>query len=899
MKTLLADKYSIHPMGRHLILALTLGMAVGTIHLFHELQHQYQQADDLAGQVASIINNTATTAVQAQSKSSVHSILARLLEIPYITTVSLSTGNEALLLERGIEQIPAKLFWPLNLWYSPQKHYEFPLTSAPTTQGDSYLRLVIDSAEVLKPVLNDATAIFLKSAVLFSAVFLVLIYGLQRLLMRPLNKLSQQLAAVDPQHPKQSYINLPQNSRTDEIQHLVTTINSILHGFDESLKAQREAEKTLQESENNYRGIFNDASIGIFQTTPDGKIIRVNNAFAEILGYNTRKQMNWDEKTIFDFFENDHAINLFLEMLALDKKIKAFEATWIDKNTHPIQVNISTHLSTDLNTGQTIYEGMVEDVTEKKHAESLRIARDAAISSSKAKSEFLANMSHEIRTPMNGIIGMCTLLGDTDLDSEQSDYVDTIKFSADALLTIINDILDYSKVEAGKLDLEIIDFDLIRLVEGVAELQSEKAVEKCIDLIYLFGKQVPIYLRGDPGRLRQVLLNLTSNAIKFTHHGEVVIAVDLEENFEDRATIMVSVKDTGIGIAKDKLGQVFESFSQADTSTTREYGGTGLGLAISKRLVNLMQGDIGVESEPDEYTRFWFRVTLEKQPRKVIRQTELPGNIKGRKFIAVDDNKTNLQILEGYLHSWGCECVCTDDPMQARGIILRHQLQNKPFDIALIDHMMPKLDGEALGRSIRADPRLNAMKMIMLTSRGLRGDAGRAKEAGFEAYLTKPVKRANLFECLLQVTGSAAKASPQLITKHTLEEIKKRDARILLVEDNKVNQKIALKILQKFGYRTELAENGQIALDRLKDEDFDLVLMDVQMPIMDGLETTKRIRTPGSAIKNRTIPIIAMTALAMEGDMDRCINAGMDAYVTKPFKPKELMSTISKQLFNQ
>ena len=523
------------------------------------------------------------------------------------------------------------------------------------------------------------------------------------------------------------------------------------------------------------------------------------------------------------------------------------------------------------------------DITEREEANrELAKARDMALAGAKAKSEFLANMSHEIRTPMNGVIGMTELLLSSNLNKEQQDFADTIKNSAEALLSVINDVLDFSKIEVGRMQIEQSKFDLRILMEEICDLLSPSAFQKNLEFTCMIPSDFPHRLKGDPARLRQILNNLAGNAIKFTEHGEVNLSAILLSSDDKHASIRLECSDTGIGIPPDRQEAIFESFTQADGSTNRKFGGTGLGLTISRQLTELMGGAIGLESEPGRGSRFWVDLTLEKQERTVS-EIYQSSSLQGIRALIVDDNATNRSILKKHLLAWGCVVVETGSGKEAVESVRE---SDNAFQIVLMDMCMPEMNGLETAQAIQELPQGKNLKMLLLTSGRYSGDSEEAEKKGILLTLSKPVRLSTLYAALLQAFN---KRSEVKLTKTPVQTDKIcLSIYVLLAEDNPVNQKLALHLLKGWGCRVDLAENGRETVRAVQTRNYDMVLMDIQMPEMDGLEAAATIRE-WEKESGSHLPIIAMTAHAMEGDREACLSSGMDDYLSKPIRSEEFL----------
>jgi PAS domain S-box-containing protein len=642
--------------------------------------------------------------------------------------------------------------------------------------------------------------------------------------------------------------------------------------------------------------VVGSSSDFIGTATMEGKVTFVNPAGRRMVGLDGTAPL---PGTILDFvtdgeqerFRND-AVRTILEKGRWDGETEFRH--W--KTGTPIPMWQSIFQITEESTGRPIAMATIcRDITERKRAEAdLKKAKENAEAANRSKSEFLANMSHEIRTPMNGIIGMTDLVLDTELSSEQAEYLDMVKGSAEALLTLLNDILDFSKIEAGKLEMDYLSFDLRKSLGEVVKTLAIRAQQKGLEVIFDVASEVPTNVVGDPARIRQVLVNLVGNSIKFTERGEIEIKVQTEAQSAEGAVLRISVRDTGIGIPVEKQQKIFEAFSQADSSTTRKYGGTGLGLTIVGQLVGLMGGKLWVESEAGKGSTFYFTVQVGSGVAALPIESPDVSRLAGVPVLLVDDNVTNRRILEDSVIRW--KMIPTVVAGAAAAIqALQHALASgAQLPLVLTDAHMPDIDGFGLIEKIRLDPRLANVRIVILTSGGERGDAARCQELGVAAYLSKPFDRLELRDVLLHVlAGDLAKSGKRaLVTRYTLQE-KRQSLSFLVAEDNAVNRTLIARLLESRGHSVVLAQNGREALEALDKQPFDIVLMDVQMPEMDGFEATKLIREKEEA-SGTYLPIIALTAHAMQGDEERCLVCGMDGYVTKPITLEELFSVIEK-----
>ena len=682
------------------------------------------------------------------------------------------------------------------------------------------------------------------------------------------------------------------NQGGSEIHRVAVAFDQMAESLHERERRQLQVEAELKKT-NQYldcaneeqRRLLSTAATAILTFDSTGLVTGVNEEFCLITGF-VKEDIIGKPSSVLHEEGTDEPFNVF-QLGAKDSLVRQQCSI---RTKDGLLLTVLKNVSVQRDDNGKIIGGIASFIDVTELIEARRLAEQASV----AKSEFLANMSHEIRTPMNGIIGMTGLALNTQLTDEQRDYLQSVMISADSLLGLINDILDFSKIEAGKLELATIPFSLRDCVANTLTTLAIGADNKGLELVYRIPTNIPDAVVGDPGRLRQVLVNLIGNAIKFTAKGEVAVNAELELETDKEVCVHFSVKDTGIGIPPEKQAKIFDAFEQADGSTTREYGGTGLGLTVSTRLVEMMKGRIWVESEVGSGSVFnftvWFLLAAELAPKSTPIDTSI---IKELSALVVDDNSTNRRILEELLKSWGMKPTLVADGKTALEVMKQAQTSGTPFPIALLDYMMPGMDGFELTQKIKEDPDLVNPIIIILTSAGQRGHAARCLELGISAYLLKPIHQQQLLETIcasLQKTAGI-QTRPSLLTRHSIRESKRR-VNILLAEDNIINQKLAIRVLQQMGHSVSVAQNGRQAVEMTEAEQFDLILMDIQMPEMDGLEATLAIRAREASRGGPRVPILAMTAYAMSGDSDRCIEAGMDGYISKPINTQELFETI-------
>jgi PAS domain S-box-containing protein len=895
-----------------------LSLACVSFDLYERSSFRAAMTSELSA-LAETLGTNAAAALTFYDRKSAGDILAALRAEQHIVGARLfdSNGNPFADYQRG------------------GKNKEFPLPGIPQAGGErfapDYVMLyrsvyqggekagtiaILSDLEAYRAKLRQYTEISIVVMLISVLATYLVSSRLLRLITEPIMQLAQVATRVT-QHEDYSLRALQRGE--DEIGTLVASFNQMLERIQErdaalqhanedlelrvearttelqlEVKERLHAEETLSEERKVLRALIDNVPDFMYVKDAHCRFLVANLAVARQMGAESPNELVG--KTDFDYYPSDLAKTFYEDELRVIRTGQAEvnrEEAGLDAQGHVSQV-LTTQVPLRDKTGRvTGLAGIGRDITHiKETQEEMKRAREAAEAASRAKSEFLANMSHEIRTPLNGVIGMTDLALETQLTPEQREYLETVKMSGDSLLTVINDILDFSKIEAGKIDLEAIDFNLRDLLEATLKTLALRADEKGLELLCEVAPELPENVRGDSSRLRQVVTNLVGNAIKFTEAGEVALRVLLDRREDHHMVAQFIVSDTGIGIPESKLGLIFDPFAQADTSTTRKYGGTGLGLTISARLVGMMGGKIWAESEVGRGSHFHFTAKFGLADKKEVKVGAIapPELLRGVKVLVVDDNRTNRRILGGMLSRWEMKPVTVEGGRAALDGLSEGFTAGQPFGLILTDMHMPDMNGFQLIEEIRHRPELSAATIMMLTSAGHRGDAARCQQLGVAAYLLKPIRQSELREAIARVLGARkADGAIPLITRFSLHDAREpgRSLRVLLAEDNLVNQRLAVRLLEKRGHRVTVAGTGREALQALDKDKFDLVLMDVQMPEMDGLEATAAIREKEKATGAHQA-VVALTAHAMKGDREKCIAGGMDGYLTKPIRPQEL-----------
>ena len=777
--------------------------------------------------------------------------------------------------------------YPLSEPETPTGPHVFELNYELSEEGDKLatLKLMLDWSDEQKIIQRHTNEIELVLLLMFAVIGLASTFWQNRLIISPLFSLKK---AVN-KFQQGDYDHKIFARSKDEI-------GELIHHFN----IMREKHRENEESQRIAAAAF-DILEGIIITDSKGDILRVNQAFTEITGY-TDSEIKGKNPRILQSGKHDE--NFYLQLWKdINQKGRWLGEIWNKRKNGEIFPLFST-ITAVKNTENEITHFVASylDISKNKQQQlALEEAKDKAEVASRAKSDFLATMSHEIRTPMNGVLGMAQLLASTELNQQQRDYLKTIKLSGQNLLTIINDILDFSKIEAHKMELDLVPFNLKNTSFEVARLLTSKASEKGLELLFNIAPETPHYVIGDPGRLRQVLLNIIGNAIKFTEQGHILLDIRCCAQAENSATLLFRVSDTGIGISAEQQQQLFKPFTQADSSTTRKFGGTGLGLSICRQLIELMGGEIKIASIPGEGSEFSFELTLALSEAP----GELPSqSLEGLTLLLVDDNQTNLTILDEQFKSVGVQSIKSLSASEAYTILEQRHQNNEKTDAIILDYCMPEIDGETLGKKILSNNSLKHIPLILLTSAGQRGDIKRFEDLGFTGYLTKPVMDKTITGMVATITDQRY-IKNKILTSHDIIDASTnnddaefttpqiRNAKILLVEDDLVNQQVATGILKKLCISPDIAANGRLAVELAKQNYYDLILMDCLMPEMDGFEASRELRNNDST---KETPIIALTANVQQSDRERCIESGMDDFIPKPFDFEDLIKVLNRWL---
>jgi len=842
---------------------------------------------------------------------------------------------------KGIFELPDMQYTEIERDASPylflgEKHdkriraYSFPIVYVhdsgknKTVMEMGRLNIQVDLEKVYSRLGKNVLAIVLNLAFVLFCVASCMLFILKKIIVTPLHILkgsAEKVTAGDFDHTidigrKDEFGDLAHSfefmrgtikAKIDELHQANDSLNTLNLELKSEIEERKKIEDELRKAEEKYRKIFENAVEGIFQTKPDGTLVGVNPTMAKMFGYDSADAMLAAAKNISDYYVVPEARKEVVKQITDNGKVLNFETQLFKKEKEKIWVSISARLIYDKQNERNLFEGMVMDITARKEREKAEEERKTAEAANQAKSRFLANMSHEIRTPMNAIIGLTDLALRTELTAKQADYLEKISLSASSLLGIINDILDFSKIEAGKLDLENISFNLNEVLENLASLITLKTEEKGLELIFDMHRDLPLNLIGDPLRLGQVLVNLANNAVKFTEKGQIIIKITTGDGKTDETKLQTrlafSVADSGIGMTPEQMAKLFKSFSQADSSTTRKFGGTGLGLSISKRLVEMMGGEIWVESKEGHGSTFRFTAAFGLQNTQPRERKQIESHFSGMRVLVVDDNDTSREIIVNALREFSFAPEEAVSGVHALEMI-ENDLSQAPYKLILMDWRMPGMDGVETAKRIKNNPGLSEKPhIIMLTAFGREEVRRRAEAVGIDGFLVKPVSRSILFDAIMNLLGGHAgdQAALEKKTFHPRAESDSfENVVVLLAEDNEINQQVAVELLETAGIQVEVVPNGRLAVEAVCREDahgtYDMVLMDIQMPEMDGYTATGTIRKFEKQHGKKSMPIIAMTAHALAAEKERCKAEGMDDHISKPINPRLLFSTIKRWL---
>ncbi len=870
------------------LVTLTVVISFGILERYHYLSRHAEFQTEL-DELAKVYKNAFTKAVWEYDTPQIELLLRSIELDPNFESATVYDSFGELLAQTGTE--------PAIVDPEYERKIDLLIDRDMSTEKAGTLILVFRPNEIDQRLTERIGADALILGILILSLLAVTWLATRRIIVAPISALGQAITKIQDTHVKQRV----EWSSNDEL-------GAVVHAFNDMQDKQAEAERELDEykaglealieqrtaelSENQrlLKGIVDNSSALIYVKNTDGQYLMVNKLWNERLQRSNKQAIGKTDHELFPTDLADKYRENDLRVLNSGRPISEEEPALYPDGEHTL-ISLKFPILNE-NGICTATCGISTDISERKQLErELVLAKETAEKANHAKSDFLANMSHEIRTPMNGIIGFTSLALQTPLNEQQQNFLNKIRISADALLALINDILDFSKIEAGKLEIEHTDFELQKVIEDVGDLFADAAANKNLELICHKNPDVPNNLRGDPLRLRQILINLTSNAIKFTEQGEIYVNVELADKDLSQLRLKFRVKDTGVGIKPELIDTVFSSFTQVDGSTSRKFGGTGLGLAICKQLTTLMGGKIAASSQPGQGSTFWCELPFEYDEDNASERNQSIAALQGKRILVVEDNESSREVLVEMLTGVQSKVVQVDSGERALDQILNCADSNEPFHLVLLDWKLPGIDGLETAAVIRSTPNTCDLPIVMITAFGREPERERADQLKLNKFLTKPIQESTLVDTLLEVLGEQKKTTQKQTTKLQPTDATLTGVKILLAEDNPINQEVAATLLTGLGAEVEIANDGREAIDLINGLQFNAVLMDLQMPEIDGYEATSTIRKTHS---EKALPIIAMTAHATQDDRNRCLNAGMNDYISKPIDPDKLYSTLRK-----